>query len=245
MTGLHRWYLQGRDDADEDLDLEQFDAETLARRVLSGTPIRDLTITAVTDLLAIDPHDGSRAEWVDDHIDDLEEDGCEPNAAYDEWRRGWLDEGAHQLESEIVEAMQELLDELDDEEDDEEDDDGDEEDDDAKENPSGVTYTDYDRTGVQDCNNAWGGEEIDIPALARKVKGKSDAEKTAAINAAINEMWKEYGDDIREDWVAQNARDVEDNGLDIDKAFKAWKGGFRVCQARWLDRWVDRAVDND
>jgi hypothetical protein len=240
MTGLHRWYLQGRDDADEDLDLEQFDAETLARRVLSGTPIRDLTVTAMTDLLAIDPHDGSEAEWAEEHQDDLEEDEVNPKDAYKEWRRGWIDEGAHQLEADIVEAMQELLDELDEGEDDEEEDD---------ESDGGrATLRDYERTGVQDCDNVWDGEEIDRRALARKVKGKSSAERDAAIEAAIDDMWKEYGDDIREDWVKQNAADVKDNRLDVDKAFKAWQSGYRVCQRRWLERWIkddERDLDDE
>jgi hypothetical protein len=238
MTGLYRWYLQGRDDADEDLDLDQFDAETLGRRVLAGTPIRDLTMTALSDLLAIDPHDGSESEWIDDHEDDLQEDAVDPKAAYKEWRRGWLDEGAHQLEQEIVEAMHELLDELDEEED---------EDDDSptlKNHARELAL--YERTGQQDCGNAFGSDDIDIRAirdLAKQVKGKSPTERTAAIVAVIDAIWTEEEREILAEWRKQNAADVKDAGLGLKDAFEAWKTGFRSCQIRALDGWVSDAED--
>lgn len=234
MTGLYRWYLQGRDDADEDLDLEQFDAETLARRVLSGTPIRDLTVTALTDLLAIDPHDGSEREWIEEHHDDLEDDEVDPRAAYAEWRRGWIDEGAHQLETDIVEAMQELLDELDEEEDE----------DDDEERPAGAaTYNDWYKTGVQDCGNVWNTDDWDERAFRkfrRAALKLSGQELVDAVAAFVKEQWEENREESQEHWDDQNAEEVTEDGLDPAKAYENWSNGYMECQRNYLRKWVER-----
>jgi hypothetical protein len=221
MTGLHRWYLQGRDDADEDLDLEQFDAETLARRVLSGTPIRDLTVTAMTDLLAIDPHDGSEREWVEEHAEDLEEDEVDPAAAYKEWRRGWIDEGAHQLEAEIVEAMQELLDELD------------------QSDGEGATYEDWRRTGAQDCGNAWSVDD-DVEAGDRKLLRRPGVNVDAEIKTLLDGYWEIEREDAFKEWSRQNAKDVKADDLEPERAFEEWVFGFRSCQEKMLRAYAAR-----
>lgn len=236
MTALYRWYLQGRDDADEDLDLEQFDAETLARRVLKGTPIRDLTVTAMQDLLAIDPHDGSESEWIEEHAEDLEEDAVNPREAYKEWRRGWIDEGAHQLETEIVEAMNELLDE-------EEDEDDEHEEEVPRPNGAAADYHDWYRTGIQDCGNVWNTEDWEEHAFQRfraravKLEGKELAE---AIATFVKEQWEADREDSQANWNEQNAEEVEAEGLDPRKAYDHWATGYQECQRRYLKTWIER-----
>ena len=129
---IFRYYLLGREAAEEDFDPDDdLDVVDLAKKALAGTDLRDLTRTAVTDLLAIDPHDGSESEWTEEHADDIEEDGLldRIGEVYKEWRRGWTEQAMLELEIAVVEAMYEELDELIEAQDGESEDDGDDEDD--------------------------------------------------------------------------------------------------------------------
>jgi len=144
------------------------------------------------------------------------------------------------VRSEIVEEMQELLDDMDEDEDEDE-----EEDDDAPTlKSSGRELALYERTGQQDCGNAFGPDDIDIRAirdLAKKVHGKPAADRTAAIDSVIDAIWSEEEREIFAEWKKQNAADVREAGLGLKDAFEAWKSGFRACQRRALDQWVSDA----
>lgn len=105
--GLLEFYLLGRDNPLSDL----FDFEALARRVLHGESVRDVSRAAAADAASSLRNDDARKKWgrkkdVRDAFDELE---LPVEAAFNSYLDGAIDQTAYDMEPDILEALDALL----------------------------------------------------------------------------------------------------------------------------------------
>ena len=209
----------------------------MARRVARGDDIREVCKDVVRVELAVDEHDGTKDAWLESEEEACEEAGVTPEAAYGEWHRGYMDVAAALLEAEVENSLWDMLDS------------------DttpetprsrkknaakgkkkkAKANPltsRAQSYDDFFRDGMKDAIGAWDPDaaEDEIEAAVRKYK-RTPTQITAIASEAVEAYWKTVAEESREDWLSQNAEDVEEN-LDADQAYQSWSDGWKMQAKR-------------
>lgn len=216
-----RFYLMGRRAAEDEYDTDDYDLAELATKVLDGADLRATLAEAVAAEIAFDNFDGSVKEWEEDYEDELEEHGIEDKrAAREQWRRGFLDEAAYQLEDEVLDEIEDLLEE--------------EEDEDDKPRRSPRKNPDYDysyvaKDGTRDARNWW--DESFMHAYVKAAKAKVDASgwaKQADLRAQIDQAAAEQAeramtaiiaDGARDSWLEQEGKDIRDEGGNPEVAY--------------------------
>lgn len=245
LTSTAHFYLDGREDAAEDFDAREFDLEAIARQALGHSEnLREIIAQAIRADLATDAHDGTKADWLADHEADCSKAGLDPELAYVAWCRGYVDQGAWEIESDIEHdgVFEEVIDEVTAVETPSgrasarraaaggDDDDGD---DDIHDNPATDRATDYGdwfKTGIQDCENSWDATELDDEINLAAVEYGRTGKKVGDLAArAVKDYWRAAeAAGSKEVWLDQNADDVKADGLRVERAYQSWADGWRT-----------------
>lgn len=134
------FYVAGRE-ADV-LDDDDLDVVEIADEILAGKDLRETLVTLGATLAAPLAH-VERKEWILDNREAIDEAGGDADEAWRCYQQGRIDQYAHELEADVVEAMIGEDEEDDEDDDDEEDDiddgDGEDEDDDKIPKATGRT----------------------------------------------------------------------------------------------------------
>lgn len=119
-------YFSGRCDAFDG----EVDADKLTDKVLSGVPLRDVTLEAARIAITPTMDPATKVQWLKDNLDEIKALGGDTEKAWRLYGQGRIDALAHQLEEEVLNNIEEDEDEDDEEEDEEEGEDGDDDSDD-------------------------------------------------------------------------------------------------------------------
>ena len=85
-------------------------------------------------------------------------------------------------------------------------------------------YSVYYETGVQDCGNAF---ELD-----------DFRDEQGLPEHVVQRVWAQFErDGMREQWLEQNADDLDAEGLSHEEAYLQWSRGWRSCAVDSLTRW--------
>lgn len=250
---MHQLYLQGREDAEEDFDVEDFDIEEMAQLVLDGDDLRKTVGEAVEASLANALYSGMISEWIDDNEDELAAAcDCEPGEElhamrgsrieefyWPAWKRGFTDEATMALEDEVVDQMEEMLD--------------DEDDDEAaakvptaravrlatKQNGGGITYYGYAEDGRKDARSSWDDSRWEIVEAVVEAARGQDPTPVLLGGLAVTKV-DELLEEDKEQWLEQNAEDAVADGLDPEKAYDLWWGAYKHRTAQMV---AERAAE--
>lgn len=113
------FYVVGR--TDDSLDADDIDLDEVADQVMDGADMRQTLMDIATKVASRLHHDRDKKEWLAENEEDIIEAGGDKQLAWDHYVAGRIDELAHELEGDLIEAMSE---------DDDDDDEGDDEDED-------------------------------------------------------------------------------------------------------------------
>lgn len=241
-ASLWRFYLFGRDDAEEDFDADDYDVDELARKILGkgpanvGEDLRKVLLAVIHQAISADEFDGSVKEWRAEYEDELAElDTHNKDAARALWKRGYIDGTVVELEDEVVDHMADLVND---------------DEDTGSSAPTG-SYAAYGKQGTKDAPNAWDDDVMEeyvlAGAAAVTASGWSTAkEKAAAIRrAAVAQAEKYMGEDEDESaWMDANADDAKDDGLNPEVAYNAhWRPAFVAATAKMLEEAIEEEID--
>lgn len=246
QRALANYYLLGREEGTEDYDARGFEMALLAERAIVAGKLSDVCRKAVQDDLASDEHDGTRETWLGENEDAIESDGIDGEQAWRAWRTGYMESAEALLEERVEDAMHEILNESE----------GDDDDTDvatplaksrrvrAQPNPDSdqTTYGDWYETGIKDCGNSWDESELDDElADAAAAYNRRGGSLEAIAKNAVSSYWTESeAAGSRRQWESQNAEDVRESGLDLDRAYRSWSDGWRSQATRYAVASIDR-----
>lgn len=104
---------------------------------------------------------------------------------------------------------------------------------------SKLTYSDFTRTGYQDCGNVFDtSDHHDAWRRLGKPRGPS------AARSVVREAWGDDADQYAQ-WLGQaDVDEIVEDGLDLRSAYKAWRTAWQDCaesavRARLKD-WIAR-----
>jgi hypothetical protein len=101
-----------------------------------------------------------------------------------------------------------------------------------------TTYGDYSRTGTQDCQNAFGVDDVDFE-LGDDEK-KTIPERARLIMEANMRSFEENGS--KEGWFEQNDVAGDDPHLDPEKAYQAWRSAWVSCATRMVQETLEESI---
>jgi len=237
FKALLPFYLQGREDASEGCDLEELDIDFQAI-ALSVTSLDDVRARALdaAGIQISEIVEAEKADWVADNKSAIHRSGADERDAYAAWGKGYRDEVAQMIETELVNTLAE-------------------EDTavetptgkrSARENPANVggTYADWYQTGIQDCQNAFDAtdlaDQIDT-AVAAFQKHRQDISKLAA--EAVKDYWAEIATESKAEWLEQHEVEVREDGLKPDRAYEFWADGWRSQAQRYVAEKIVEQAD--
>lgn len=230
QRSLQRFYLYGREDAEEDFEPEDVpDLDELATKILDGVGDRGSDLRAmlrgpIDKLLEIDEFDGDEKSWREEYAEELE--GVDAAKARELWRAGYIDEAMLDLEAVVVDRMEELLDLAEYEEETIK----------ASSSPQ-EDYSAWADDGRDDASDAWDDGEMkeriaQILDEVNKSGWSTDVERVQAIkqeSAAAAEAYQEDAeeDGAKDEWMKLNAEDARAYGLNPEIAYaKHWRPAF-------------------
>jgi hypothetical protein len=229
-SGLWAFYLEGREDASEEFSTEEFDTSAIAQDVIQGgdvAALRDVCLRVIDSDLATDAHDGTKTEWIAEHVAAC---GRDVERAYEWWRAGYAAEAAMVLEADVVNEIAEWI---------------------AvtgteapaakkasapvaSPNPSpnpidrAPSYADWYATGQSDAANSWDADELDdeLRTAADNYYNRPSWGVTKHAHEAVAAYWRVVGEEQQTLWMTQHADDVQDDGLVPKQAWKSWEAGL-------------------
>lgn len=238
---LHRFYLYGRDDAEEDFDPDDYDLEALydqeLSKVLFGEDMRRILAQRVDTVMAAGAITGDEAEWRDSYADELA--GVDEKQARRYWAQGFRDEAVMELEDELVDMLRAKF-KLEGAHDDEVD-------------ATPGSYAAYGTDGTNDAIDTWDdaemGEYVDQAVEQVKRSGWATAEERAgAIKNASKVQAERYQADMEEDgakdhWMDHNEETASDDGLNPEVAYdQYWRPAFVAKMAVLIGDAVDGEI---
>jgi hypothetical protein len=94
--------------------------------------------------------------------------------------------------------------------------------------PRTLTYSDFYRTGVQDCGNVLSLDDFDL-------------RHGGSIKQIVDRTWGEWEEDgMMASWLAQQD-DFE--GLDPSRCYENWRAGWKACAVATLEEHIERTAD--
>lgn len=122
-------YLAGRHDAFEgEIDIEKLMTDS-ASTATGKAKLRDECLTVATKLINKEMDAKAKMQWIKDNLDEIREMGGDTEKAYRLYVQGRSDQLAHDLEVEVIGAMDDGVEDDDDEDEDEDSDSDDDEED--------------------------------------------------------------------------------------------------------------------
>lgn len=233
----HRYYLWGREAAEDRFEGKDFDVKQMAQQVLDGADLRDTLKAAVDAQMAMDNYDGSLSEFIEEYDDALIRHlgvggrgavalenlrtayRSQASELWAQWQRGFRDEATMALEDDVVDQMHEIV--------------VDQEENDPHSPAVGVGYGAYVRDGKKDAVSSWEDGPMGdyIGQLTMKIREvrHPTPEKIRELSLEVAELaqvdWENEG--CKDQWMKANARDALDDDLDPEVAYRDfWRPAF-------------------
>jgi hypothetical protein len=110
MSNLIPYYLDGREDVEDENIEVKIDLSTVAASIMKGGAFRETVHAAAVAALA-PLANSEKTEWIDANHDVIEEDGGDADACWAQFMAGRADALAHQIEPDICSELSALIDE--------------------------------------------------------------------------------------------------------------------------------------
>jgi hypothetical protein len=110
MSNLIAYYLDGREDVEDENVEVKIDLTSVATSIMKGAAFRETVHAAAVAALA-PLVNSEKTEWVDENHDVIDEDGGDPDACWAQFMAGRADALAHQIEPDICAELSVLVDE--------------------------------------------------------------------------------------------------------------------------------------